>query len=580
MSIIIEYKNGSLYKCKKLRGKNVPSPIYFNKEENFICRGELFDVSYDELMKMPWIENPKILNDIKGAIAVVRAEAFCCDFAVDMNGLDTFYYYHQNNHFLLSDELWDIVKRIVPNEDDINREFVREALFEGGSQDGNTIIKNLKVLMPNQYAKYDAKANKLTVQNFFQFKYSNICKNIDEAIQNFDALLYDAMQSIKKKCGDVRYGIGISGGLDSRIISHYAKKCGMDIVGFNICVPKPHRLFYARSVKNAYKIAENFNIPYQNVRWLDNTVLEKIRFSIKQYPIFSGNAFKYETSNLPDFEVLLTGGSGLIVGSQFPADLEKYTAEELAEAIFDLFAGYTATTLKDRIARATNYLFKLNKISLPGKRIKSKWGELLIGENYDEIVFRNILNFVKKRKSINLSNIDIFADYFLNVCGYQNRNGAFESLLATKRAFSIYVPFLLKETMRWTPELLIDRRVLNELIIQKIPEVSNIKSESFFTAPKKSQSNFLDKWWSMIDFIIRGNGTAIDQYYLKKRKMRKQFIYYMNMNTHDWFHKLFHMDSMTVSNEMVIHEPTRIVVRIWELKRLIDCLESKEYMKF
>lgn len=580
MSLLIEYQEGRLSKFEKLFSRNSPSPLYFNQEKKIVCSGELFDFEYSKLMEIPWIEHPEELNNLNGSIAVAKADEYFCNFAIDMNGLDTFYYYHQGKHFLLSDSFWDIVKVVSPCMEDINREFVRESLFEGGTQDGNTILKNIKIVMPNQHVSYNAQSNELKIRTYYQFRYSSNNNDVNVAVERMDKLLHSAINDIKKKCGDVKYGVGISGGLDSRIISHYANANKMKVVGFNICVPKPHGVFLARSIKNAHQIAKAFDINYQDVEWKPECLKEKIKFSIEQDPNFTGSSFKYESKNLPDFDVLLTGATGPVVGSMIPADIKTQTTECLVDSIYQLFASYSGTNFVNRFSRAVNYLFggKQKKSALGNS--KSWFGMNLIHENYDEIVHNHISDFVQKRKKQGLSNIDIFVDYFLNVCGYRNRNGAFESLLATKRSFSIYVPFLFKETMTWTEELLLNRKALNELIVKKVPEVADIKSESFHVAPGEKMPSTFSKIISMIEFLIRGNGTAIEEYYLKSKRIRKQFIDYMNESPHDWFHRVFNIESLVVTDKVVKNEPNRMIVRIWELKALIDCLEKKEYLTF
>jgi len=185
-------------------------------------------------------------------------------------------------------------------------------------------------------------------------------------------------------------------------------------------------------------------------------------------------------------------------------------------------------------------------------------------------------DFIREGKKDGKTNIDIYEDFFLNVCGYANRYGAFESLLGTKRAFSIYIPFMLKETLRWAPGLLEDRLVLNELIRRKIPEVASVRSESFYVSPQERNPSKIKKMITLAEYVLRGNGAAIDQYYMKNAKVWKLFMDDM-MNDCIWFKEIFNFTSMPL---YLKEEPPRTIVNLWELKSLIDCIEKKDYMTF
>ena len=176
--------------------------------------------------------------------------------------------------------------------------------------------------------------------------------------------------------------------------------------------------------------------------------------------------------------------------------------------------------------------------------------------------------------------MEIYFDHLFNVVGFRNRRGAFESLFSTKRAFSIYVPFMTREAFTWTPRLLRSRCVLNELIKRKIPEVAEVGTESFSLPPQKGQFDFFKKFFTMIEFLMRGNGTAIDEIWMEKRNIKKMFIDYINLDTHSWFHQLFGLEGVKIQYQMIKNEPARLLAQTWELKALLDCLEHKDYLKW
>lgn len=184
----------------------------------------------------------------------------------------------------------------------------------------------------------------------------------------------------------------------------------MKINGFNICVPKPHGLLDAMSIKNAKRIAEAFQVPFTVVPWKDKNIIDKIRFAVKQSPDFSGNSFKYEIEGMPKFEVLLTGGSGLVVGSMLPNNLDNFRIEQLVDAIYNLFGSYSASSFYSRCKRGLNYLFGLRINAKTQKDIY--WASVLVGKDYKKIILQDLENFVRLRYKQGFSNLDIFEDIF------------------------------------------------------------------------------------------------------------------------------------------------------------------------
>lgn len=578
MSFIIEYSNKTLKKYVQFSERRVPSPLVYMESHNTLISGDIFNISNEDVVKLDWKNRPEVLNEIEGNIAVLSFDNERCIFAVDMNGFDSFYYYHKGERFLVSDDFWDIVREIEPELSNINKEVVKYNFFEGGTFDGSTIVSGIKEMLPNYIISYDAKRNFLERKQFQEISCSGTCDDINVAVEHMDSILRNSMKQIKHKCGNVKYGVGISGGLDSRIISHYAKAEGMDVVGFNFCVPKPRRFLQAMSIKNAKKIADAFQVPFHAVSWNHRSVMNKILFSVKQFPSFVGNSFKFEFEGMPEFDVLLTGGSGFVVGSAVPSGLENWSKEQLVDGLFDWYGTQSKKKFLNRALRAWNYLFGI-KLQL-NKEDNSWLKEILVGKDYEEVIRRDLLEFVCSRYAKGMNSLEIYLDHLFNVVGFRNRRGAFESLFFTKRAFSIYVPFMAKETLTWVPRLLRNRQVLIELINRKIPEVADIGTESFSISPKVGRFAFVKKFITMIEFLFRGNGTAIDQYWMNKSSVRRQFLNYMNKDSHSWFHKLFGIEGNHIQPDMIKNESARLLVQTWELKVMLDCLEHKEYLKW
>lgn len=92
----------------------------------------------------------------------------------------------------------------------------------------------------------------------FEFNYDG--STLDEAIDRLDTIITDSMYTLQDTFQGVTFGLGLSGGLDSRIVLHYAKKVGIDVHCFIYGDPYPHYPFASRDYKNALLIAKKYGI--------------------------------------------------------------------------------------------------------------------------------------------------------------------------------------------------------------------------------------------------------------------------------------------------------------------------------
>lgn len=573
MSIVVHYQDGKRIRAEQLFVRTVPSPVYAAKDGKSFVMGEVFGASYEDVAESNWRQDPDGLYDFDGAVSVAHADDTRCVFASDGNGIETWYTYHKDDTFILSDDFWDIVKIIQPAFEDLDPERARMTLLTPSAY-GDTLIKGLKFLLPSMIGEYDASTNTLTVKKYREFKYTGEVTDINAAVEHLDTLLDAAMAKLKEKFGAVKYGLGVSGGLDSRIIPHYAKKHGMELVGYNLCVPRPNGIFLAQSCKNAAKIAGIYNIPLTYVKWSADTVDEKIMTKVMYYPLGAArNSFKYE-ENLPAFDVMLNGGAGEIIGGALPADIEELTEEQLLDTMREAFSSvYFASSFKARAQRAIEFLFG-------GKQEKKSLSAIcsLLGKNDIENVEKELLAFIARGKEIGQSNTEIYEDFMINVCSSRNRFGGFESMLGHKRSFSIYIPFLLKEIMTWDKRFLYDRKALNELILQKIPEVKDVNTELFTPAPGK-KITAANKIAGMASFLIRGNGTAMDQYWIKKPRVQNHLKQRIQNGT-SWFFRIFHTNANDLEKLVIGCREPDLMINVWEYKTLLDAIETKAYENF
>ena len=143
------------------------TPYYsnYNRSENRIniFSGELHKVEkyFDSV---DWKLEQKTLNiDESFSVVSIDPEEQTVHFANSKSGLEQIFYYMRGNTFILSDDFWEIINMIQPNEDDLDREAIAEyvnlpyALFD------TTFIKDVKFLMPGSIGIYSAQTHELQI---------------------------------------------------------------------------------------------------------------------------------------------------------------------------------------------------------------------------------------------------------------------------------------------------------------------------------------------------------------------------------------------------------------------------------
>ena len=105
---------------------------------------------------------------------------------------DSLYYYYSPQAFILSDDFWNIIKIIEPTFDDVDGNVVKEMISTGCGvpADHSLPVKNMYWLRPNTIVNFSASTGELSVSQYEQIQRSGEIKDIDEAIESMDCLLY------------------------------------------------------------------------------------------------------------------------------------------------------------------------------------------------------------------------------------------------------------------------------------------------------------------------------------------------------------------------------------------------------
>lgn len=560
----------------------IPSPIEFDEKRGMMLIGERFGESLEEIFDASWRERPALVNELGIAANLIAFNREGCEFVTDTTGRELLFYYKGEDLFVLSDSFWDILKIVRPDLDDLDGEVIEEMIATGCGVpcDFTTPVKGLHWAHPNMFGRFSAASGAFNSQKFAEVRRRGEVRDIDEAVEGLHRSMRTMAETLTTQFPDQKFGLGLSGGLDSRVALHYLQEAGADLVCFNTCTTRPHKVLVAHSVAKARALAKASGVEYREVEWRPETVRDKMNRMLEMQPLGTTghytNVYKYEPFGLPEFDLLVTAGQGIgpyLVGVSAAQNSDEWTRGDVLNYLLALSH-----------ASAQPYPFTLHSFKKQLVKMGMRGLDTIKGSEYDQWrriatddahnrVAEKVASFVDSRLSRGYRPADITLDFRTSTLGAIGRNGAYESGLGRFRNFTIYTPFLVREGLKWDIPLVEDRRVLKELVKREIPEFASIGEEEVGSIGSASSvALFMNK----LEFVVRGSGIMAEEWYRSHPAVRQAFEEDMGSEC-AWFYEL--VPGAREVDSVRRMSPAR-KNSIWEMKRLVDCIETQRYLEF
>lgn len=174
---------------------------------------------------------------------------------------------------------------------------------------------------------------------------------MDEMALLLDSAMGKTYRQLKKKLGNEPVLFGNSGGLDSRLVPHYARQAGIEIEGFTIGEEFEIPRFASITFRNAEELSAlyqfvNHRIHYQATNWLDRLLLD-----IRNAPFLTAEFFKNPFDKMPRrHAVNICGQPAQAVGTVAftPAMYESASLEDFCHRMCASFQRKTLQQLMPR----------------------------------------------------------------------------------------------------------------------------------------------------------------------------------------------------------------------------------------
>jgi len=432
------------------------------------------------------------------------------------------------------------------------------------------MIKNLEYFPPACVGEFKIKDRSFEIRQYWDFEYKpNEDLTLEMAAKRLDIILNDAMKRIKEKGKSSTYGVGLSGGLDSRLVAYYAIKNGLELTSFIVGKSKPHGFLLSRDHDNAKNIARclgikhHFEIDYATGSFQDR-ILKDVRESPMRSPGFLSNV------KLPKFDILLTGyDGGESFGSIIPATIQKMSTKDLVDYVMQKLS-WMKVQSSTKIATIITMFASAFNVTFPKSRseIQQAIEGVISGEEF-EVLRARIHQFMDKNKG--KDNVSILQKFLFFNLDMKNKGGR------KGRLFSLFRdPVFRQEALTWKVEFLINKNLQTYFFLKVVPELSRIKTQNPDIAifHRYKPLRLLRKLVSFFGYFIRGRNLNYGKWMMNKdyEKCTLQILSEKNAI----FEKMFDTRKVLVlrkSNPMLYNN-------IVKVKQVLDLINNKGYKQW
>jgi len=522
----------------------------------YLYKGYFFELKDISQLNSTLNNNP---SKFKGEFVLAQIYKNKLNVITDKLSLCKFYYYYDHKKFILSTNFWKILQIIKPSYKNLDHLGIKENIFLYTPLNGRTIIKNLKHSFLSQNLVYNSDKNNLKINNYFDYFNKNKIKDNDDFFfDRLNSCFKKQFREINKLSQNKKVGVAISGGLDSRLIPHFLNE-KKNIVFFQIGRYE-HRFLDEYDVLIANKILSYYNL--SNLKTFDirdESLFKKSILEIYSDPLNYSNILK--AYFVDDFDVIITGGYGTIVGSTVLSSFGDLTYSEIADAILNYASKINSPFSKNRIYTLLSLIFPKLKVKKKYSQIKG----LLTKEERKSIVLD--INFWIKKYSKEFKPFEIVWLFWMMMC---SKAGAFESQNLRKENFSMYYPYVFEEVMNWPHEKIYDRNLFEKYLYNCFPKLFKIKGQhiyftSIFDFPKKISL--------LINYFFRK--SSLDYRAWHNDKSWKKFVLSVLKKKNPFFDRLIKLDKKKIFklNDILLEN-------IIKNKLMLDIIYHNDYSIF
>lgn len=568
MALLISKKEFNNSQKKGFFFLNIEKFTFFRDQYLYCIIGEIFSHTNEEVIMAVIDNNRIVLDGIIGDFSLVLFDDKNQEIKIlnDKAGRHLLYYSTKTN-ITISSDFWSVIRHEKYTVEDIDLLTFKTQVFFSATPDCKTLFKELRIFPNATISSYLDEEMKIDKYWYFSLHPNNLTR--DQKYDQIEYTLNDCFKSIKKSNPkDAVYGVGISGGIDSRIIPYYALKHDMKLKSFIVGQEKPHLFWSSNDHIASDLIVDKFNLEHQKLEYNELSYREKLNIEVEKAPLVTSQIFKIPNLHKLNFDVLLTGASGFFVGSS--PFYSKIRGKDIVNIVCTQQSDLNIRRKFHKIRKGINYIlgkriFEVNPIivkSLPG----------IISESEVKSIQLKIKEFFSDMRQLN--DTEKLMNYALSVLGQRNKKGSFESLLGEYKDYTPYLPFFIGVVQNWTEDEIYDRALFENFVKERLPDLATIKAQNHKTVLAKEKPSTFQKIKSLLLFVFRGTGVMNYPKWARELEFKTFVKEYFKEKTYvDDYFDIKKVKKMTYRKEL---DPT-VLTSIVKLNEIIKKISKGEF---
>lgn len=394
------------------------------------------------------------IKGLKGEFCLIDydIEQDCLFFATDRLGKETLYVYQTGEQFILTNDFWMGIELIQPTEEEIDWQHIKEMIIHAMGILHSTAVKNYELMPAASYAQIHLQQSLIPEYVLywnFEFHQDNSIRLEDAADRMYE--IFDETFNIisKKFPPETRFGVGLSGGWDSRLIVAYAQKYNLNIVPY--CVGEKYSMFpfHTNGYRVVKKMVKHFQLDnFTFIPYNSETYLQQAMDDVLYAPTKSSEISISCRSFVPEYDVMLNGEHGGVFLGEF---------DQIA------LLDYNAANIQD-------YLLKY-----------SSWNQgkdMIFSQEEKACLDRKLKQYIK---GLNTDDrFQIFYRFFFEIRAPRSKCGFFETDYGLKERYSPYLnPDFMDYYLTWPPLFLVYRTIQRKFFMTHFEHLSKMADETY-----------------------------------------------------------------------------------------------------
>ncbi|MCK8064989.1 asparagine synthase-related protein [Vibrio sp. 1CM7H] len=511
-----------LIKINKTSQTGLTKEIQFNNKVFYYqVFGSLYLEDEAEVIKAILDNNRSYLARLIGnfTIVVLDPNTGKVKIVSDRPGKQNIFYHICKGLLTISDDFWEIKTALSFGISDLDVTAIKQQIVFFTGLNERTLIKGVKTVPAATTLTIELEKESVLSERYWQFSYLDNQLSYDDKLDLIDETFTNALGTVKAlNPNEASFAVGISGGLDSRIIPYYAKKNGMQIEGFTIGLERPRKVFLSNDFNSANKIAEHFGLERRTLEYNSIPLNKQLDLESNLAPEIGSQIFKVVDVGELKSNVLITGASGFLIGASPLYSSIKQNPLLDHTLLYQSLLGTKPKAAK--VKKAINSFTGL-PLDFKPKLNMSGFGDFFTKTELDECI-ADIEAFYADLGT--LSKSEKLMNYAIFGLGRNNAKGAFESFLGQKDSYSIYTPFFLDTVQQFNEDELLNRQLFQEFIAKRLPELSVIQGQDFkptLSGKPNPITTVSRKLLAMGNFVIRGSGVMNYENWVKSSEFKQ-----------------------------------------------------------